>query len=98
SSIYALSLHDALPIFDVNFVQQKVNDLKLVDSISENQDFLEDSIKVYYANIDENGNASKGGEVFSDEYTLDINQDAGEFTVKWRSEEHTSELQSRFDL
>src|SRR5699024_8874331 len=45
---------------DVNFVQQKVNDLKLVDSISENQEFLEDSIKVYHANIDGNGNASKG--------------------------------------
>src|SRR5699024_7271010 len=47
---------------DVNFVQQKVNDLKLVDSISENQEFLEDSIKVYHANIDGNGNASKGEE------------------------------------
>src|SRR5699024_3849231 len=71
---------------DVNFVQQKVNDLKLVDSISENQEFLEDSIKVYHANIDGNGNASKGEEVSSNEYTLDIDQEAGEFTVKWNDE------------
>src|SRR5699024_5778678 len=71
---------------DVNFVQQKVNDLKLVDSISENQEFLEDSIKVYHANIDGNGNASKGEEVSSNEYTLDIDQEAGEFTVKWNNE------------
>src|SRR5699024_1982750 len=71
---------------DVNFVQQKVNDLKLVDSISENQEFLEDSIKVYHAKIDGNGNASKGEEVASGEYTLDIDQEAGEFTIQWQNE------------
>src|SRR5699024_7430953 len=71
---------------DVNLVQQKIKDLKLVDSISENQEYLEDSIKVYHANIDGNGNASKGEEVSSDEYTLDIDQEAGEFTVKWKNE------------
>src|SRR5699024_7592745 len=75
---------------DVNFVQQKVNDLKLVDSISENQEFLEDSIKVYHANIDGNGNASKGEEVASGEYTLDINKEAGVHTIQWKNEvEHT---------
>ncbi len=71
---------------DVNLVQQKIKDLKLVDKISENQEFLEDSIKVYHANIDVNGNASKGEEVSSDDYTLDIDQEAGEFTVKWNNE------------
>src|SRR5699024_4260190 len=65
---------------------QKIKDLKLVDSISENQEFLEDSIKVYHANIDGNGNASKGEEVASDDYTLDIDQEAGEFTVEWNNE------------
>src|SRR5699024_166610 len=71
---------------DVNLVQQKINDLKLVDRISENQEYLEDSIKVYHANIDGNGHASKGEEVSSDEYTLDVDQDAGEFTIEWKNE------------
>src|SRR5699024_1466437 len=71
---------------DVNLVQQKINDLKLVDSISENQEYLEDSIKVYHANIDGNGNASKGDEVSSDAYTLDIDQESGEFTIQWQNE------------
>src|SRR5699024_4785010 len=71
---------------DVNFVQQKVNDLKLVDNITDNQEYLEDSIKVYHANIDGNGHASKGDEVSSDEYELVVDQDAGEFTIKWKNE------------
>src|SRR5699024_10162947 len=71
---------------DVNFVQQKINDLKLVDEISDNQEFLENSIKVYHANIDGNGNASKGEEVSSDDYTLDIDQEAGKFTIEWQNE------------
>src|SRR5699024_5291028 len=71
---------------DVNLVQQKIGDLKLVDRISDNQEYLEDSIKVYHANIDENGKASKGEEVSSDEYELVIDQDAGEFTVEWNNE------------
>src|SRR5699024_10701423 len=52
----------------------------------DNQEYLEDSIKVYHANIDENGKASKGEEVSSDEYELVIDQDAGEFTVEWNNE------------
>src|SRR5699024_3363621 len=71
---------------DVNLVQQKIGDLKLVDRISDNQEYLEDSIKVYHANIDENGKASKGEEVSSDEYELVIDQDEGEFTVEWNNE------------
>src|SRR5690625_2380592 len=71
---------------DVNLVQQKIGDLKLVDKISDNQEYLEDSIKVYHANIDVNGNASTGEEVSSDDYTLDIDQEAGEFTVQWQNE------------
>src|SRR5699024_7980722 len=71
---------------DVNLVQQKINDLKLVDRISENQEYLEDSIKVYHANIDGNGHASKGEEVSSDEYDLVVDQDAGEFTIEWKNE------------
>src|SRR5699024_3548729 len=71
---------------DLNLVKQKINYLKLVDRISENQEYLEDSIKVYHANIDGNGHASKGEEVSSDEYTLDVDQDAGEFTIEWKDE------------
>src|SRR5690625_3075518 len=71
---------------DINFVQQKVNGLELVDKISDNQEFLEDSITVYHANIDGNGNASKGEEVSSDDYTLDIDQEDGEFTIEWQNE------------
>src|SRR5699024_3274127 len=63
-----------------------VNDLKLVDNITDNQEYLEDSIKVYHANIDGNGHASKGDEVSSDEYELVVDQDAGEFTIKWKNE------------
>src|SRR5690625_2039225 len=55
---------------DVNLVQQKIKDLKLVDEISDNQEFLEDSIKVSHANIDGNGKASKGEKVPSDEYEI----------------------------
>src|SRR5699024_356180 len=71
---------------DVNLVQQTINDLKLVDRNSENQVYLEDYIKVYHANIAGNGHASKGEEVSSDEYTLDVDQDAGEFTIEWKDE------------
>src|SRR5699024_4266098 len=71
---------------DVNLVQQKINDLKLVDSISDNQEYLEDSIKVYHANIDGNGDASKGDEVSSDEYELEVDQDSGQFTIEWNDE------------
>src|SRR5699024_9278107 len=71
---------------DVNLVQQKINDLKLIDTISDNQEYLEHTIKVYHATIDGNGNASKGEEVPSDEYELVVDKDAGQFTVEWKSE------------
>src|SRR5699024_8686291 len=71
---------------DVNLVQQKIQDLKLVDEISDNQEYLKDSIKVYHANIDGNGHASKGEEVSSYDYELSVNQDEGGFSIKWKDE------------
>src|SRR5699024_3675318 len=62
---------------DVNLGQQKINDLKLVDRISENQAYLEDSMEVYHANIDGTGNAARGDEVCSDWQTEAIGQESG---------------------
>src|SRR5699024_9465496 len=69
---------------DVNLVQQQIKDLKLVDNISDNQAYLEESIKVYHADIDGSGHASKGEEVPSEAYDLTI--DDTEFTVEWKDE------------
>ena len=68
---------------NVNLGQQKISDLKLEDTISENQDYLVDSIKVYQATVDGNGNASKGEEVTADQYEITHTPGEQEFSVEW---------------
>src|SRR5690625_3735846 len=68
---------------NVNLGQQKISELKLEDTISENQDYLVDSIKVYQATVDGNGNASKGEEVPADQYEITHTPGEQEFSVEW---------------
>ena len=68
---------------EVNLVQQKVQGLKLEDSITDNQEYLEDSIKVYHAIMDTDGNVSRGEEVPTSEYDLTVNET--EFTIDWKN-------------
>ncbi|WP_405097681.1 Cna B-type domain-containing protein [Oceanobacillus sp. FSL H7-0719] len=69
---------------NVNLGQQKITNLKLEDTISENQDYLTDTIKVYHASVDRNGNASKGEEVPSDQYELIHTPGEQTFTIAWK--------------
>lgn len=70
----------------VNLGQQKINRLKLEDTISENQEYLVDTIKVYHATVDGNGNAQKGDEVLSNQYGLTHTPGDLTFTVEWKNE------------
>lgn len=67
----------------VNPGQQKVKNLKLEDTVSDNQDILTDTFKVYEATVDNNGNATKGVEVPADKYELSYSEGDPTFTVKW---------------
>lgn len=68
----------------VNVGQQKINNLKLEDTISNNQEYLVDSIKVYHATVDKNGNASKGEEVDEEKYQITHTPGDFTFTVEWK--------------
>src|SRR5699024_12406041 len=81
---YTLSLHDALPIFRYNIDVMKVNGLYVGGSTGEGFLMDEGSRKDLFRIVkEEAGNA----------VTL-----IGQIGSLNRSEEHTSELQSRFDL
>src|SRR5699024_5030239 len=68
----------------VNPGQQKVTNLKLEDTVSDNQDILNDTFKVYEAAVDGNGNATKKGEpISSDRYELTHKEGEPTFTVEW---------------
>src|SRR5699024_9390112 len=70
---------------DVNPSQQLIKDLKLKDTITSNQEYLTDTIKVYEAKI-ENENDTfktvKGDPVSEDAYTLNVEDD--HFTIEWK--------------
>ncbi|QQK78096.1 Cna B-type domain-containing protein [Salicibibacter cibarius] len=68
---------------DVNLGQQEISNLTLEDSISDNQAYLEDTITVYHASVDVNGNTTRGDEVSEDEYELTFNEDDQAFTIEW---------------
>lgn len=70
----------------VNLGQQKVSNLKLEDTISDNQEFLVDTFKVYHATVDGNGNATKGEEVSEDQYELTHTLGEPVFTVEWKED------------
>ncbi|VEF48981.1 LPXTG-motif cell wall anchor domain-containing protein [Bacillus freudenreichii] len=70
----------------VNLGQQKIKNLKLEDTISENQEYLVDTIKVYEASVDQDGNATKGQEISKEQYTLTHTKGEQTFTVEWKTE------------
>ncbi|WP_062106331.1 Cna B-type domain-containing protein [Bacillus niameyensis] len=70
----------------VNLGQQKISNLKLEDTISANQEYLIDTIKVYEASVDRNGNATKGKEVDPDNYKLTYTPGDLVFTIEWKNE------------
>ncbi|MGM8364359.1 Cna B-type domain-containing protein [Virgibacillus sp. W0181] len=67
----------------VNPGQQKVSNLKLEDTVSENQDILTHTFNVYEASVDNDGNATKGEELSTDQYTLTHTEGEPTFTVEW---------------
>src|SRR5699024_10712477 len=66
---------------DVNIAQERITNLQLVDTISDNQAYLEESIKVYHAKVDTNGTVSKDG--LADPSTYKLSVDETEFTIDW---------------
>lgn len=69
----------------VNPGQQMVTNLKLEDTISDNQEILADTFKVYEASVDTEGKATKKGELSSDEYVLTHEEGEQIFTVEWNT-------------
>lgn len=68
----------------VNPGQQKVTNLQLEDTISENQEYLIDTVKVYKATVNNDGKATKTGEpISSDRYTFTHVKDTPTFTIIW---------------
>src|SRR5699024_6291416 len=68
----------------VNPGQQRVTNLKLEDKVSENQDILTDTFKIYEATVDGEGNATKKGEpISSDLYELTHEEGEPTFTIEW---------------
>src|SRR5207249_10133954 len=92
--IYPLSLHDALPIYDVfqHLLTQRAKTVVVVGSV----EIVREDLRAKFA----------AGNLFQLAAVLGLDapfhsHDAvfdGVDGMKWRSEEHTSELQSRFDL
>ncbi len=70
----------------VNLGQQKINNLKLVDTISANQEYLTNTIKVYKASVDTNGKATKGEEISPEQYQLTHTTGEPDFTIIWKNE------------
>ncbi|MEJ8777092.1 Cna B-type domain-containing protein [Pseudogracilibacillus sp. ICA-222130] len=66
---------------DVNLAQEKIVNLKLVDTISDNQAYIEESIKVYHAKLNTNGTVSKTE--LADPSTYELTVDETEFTIDW---------------
>ncbi|MFC4386611.1 Cna B-type domain-containing protein [Gracilibacillus marinus] len=68
---------------DVNPGQQLIDNLVLEDSISDNQDYLKDSIHVFEGIVDGNGDVTKGEEVPNSEYEITFGPDNRSFQVVW---------------
>src|SRR5699024_12423698 len=66
---------------DVNIAKERITNFQLVDTISDNQAYLEESIKVYHAKVDTNGTVSKDG--LADPSTYKLSVDETEFTIDW---------------
>lgn len=69
---------------DVNLAQEKIDNLTLTDTISDNQAYIEESIKIYHAKLNTDGTVSKTELADSSTYELTI--DENEFTVSWKDE------------
>ena len=71
---------------DVNPGQHNVTGLTLTDTISDNQAYLQDTITVYEATVDGNGNAIKGEPYNPELYELVHEADTQTFEIKWKNE------------
>ena len=72
---------------DVNPGQELISNLTLTDTISDNQEYLEDTIKVYEASVVNGKNGfevNKGEELNPSEYELTI--EGTEFVVRWQED------------
>src|SRR5207249_11420493 len=88
SQLYTLSLHDALPIFD-----EQIRGLvdERTDRVGERVPL--DEVVALFGKVD--GRFQPRDEI--EQRRVDLRDHAGQRPLE-RSEEHTSELQSRFDL
>lgn len=71
---------------DVNLAQEKISNLALEDTISDNQAYIEESIKVYDAKLNADGTISKRNEVPvpTSEYDIVVNET--DFTISWKND------------
>src|SRR5699024_12316757 len=91
SLIYTLSLHDALPIYPLDAIQN-VDGIIAIGKYSTNEIQQLDNLNANLIFVDSDSLSNGFSCVVTDfqNSVITINKD--------RSEEHTSELQSRFDL
>lgn len=69
---------------DVNLAQEKISNLALEDTISDNQAYIEDTIKVYNAKVNADGTVSKTDLVDKSKYELEVNET--DFNVAWNDD------------
>lgn len=69
---------------DVNLAQEKISNLALEDTISDNQAYIEESIKVYNAKQNAEGKISKTDLVPASEYDLVVNDT--DFILSWKND------------
>src|SRR5207247_11198480 len=90
--IYTLALHDALPIFDMVKAINYSADADFVDAVSRYLD-----LKLYLTHVATENVLAEIDGIWDGVYGTN-NIYLYRFEVQDRSEEHTSELQSRVDL
>src|SRR5699024_12183634 len=94
--LYLLSLHDALPIYMEMEIpwDEPVPD----DMISKVVEYCKNDVDATEAVFHARKGDFLARQILADLSGLSVNDSTNAHTTKIRSEEHTSELQSRFDL
>ncbi|WP_215113085.1 SpaA isopeptide-forming pilin-related protein [Exiguobacterium sp. s63] len=70
---------------DINFGQSSLQNVKLRDVPSNNQDILLDSLSVYETTVAANGTVTKAGKLSTDAYTVRAIQEMGEFELTFNN-------------
>lgn len=70
---------------DINFGQSSLQNVKLRDVPSNNQDILLDSLSVYETTVAANGTVAKAGKLSTDAYTVRAIQEMGEFELTFNN-------------